>query len=124
MSVNIEQEILDWFNEPEEQDHLKKSKIDREVWYEFYDLLASKESAEKYGTKTATLASGPAYVIQDEGGAEGDGEHRHVVFSVADQFFMVTGYYASWDGTTWDDPIPFEVFPQEVTVIEYTRKQA
>lgn len=115
--TNIGQEILDWFNEPE--DVRSKTEMDNEVWYEFYEAIwGTKHNREN---KTATLASGRALIEEDFGG-EGQGETRYVVFSVGDQFFRVEGYYASWDGTTWDDPIPFEVEAKEVSVIKYERK--
>ena len=120
MSIDISSEILEWFNTNEVEE--EATSVDREVWGEFYESLTSKASAEKYGFTTATLASGPAYIEEDHGGSEGDGETRFVVFSVGDQFFQVDGYYASWDGTTWEDTEPFEVFPKEVTVIQYERK--
>ena len=119
--TNITQEILDWFNVNETEE--VATNID-EAWEEFYDNLSSKEYVEKnagnkWGT-TAVLPSGPAYVVEDFGG-EGQGETRYVVFSVGDQFFRVDGYYASWDGTTWEDPTPEEVVAKEVTVVRYER---
>jgi hypothetical protein len=119
--TNIEQEILDWFNEPEEQEHRKETSIGTSVWWEFLDALRTKDAADKYGYKTAMLASGPAYVVENVGG-EGQGEIRYVVFQVGDQFFQVDGYYASWDGTTWEDPTPYEVEAKEVVVIKYEQK--
>ncbi len=118
--TNIEQEILDWYNEPmtDKEDH--ETEIDVSIWYEFYDALTTKASAEKYGHKTATLESGPAYTVEDFGG-EGQGETRYVIFQVGEQFFEVDGYYASWDGTTWEDTTPFEVAATPVTVIQYER---
>lgn len=120
--TNISKEILDWFNEPAEDESDKATHIDSEVWNEFYDSISSKAYIEKYGYKTATLESGPAYVEEDFGG-EGQGETRYVVFSVGEQFFRVDGYYASWDGTTWEDPTPEEVIAKPVTVIRYERKK-
>ena len=120
MAIDIQSEILEWYNTNEAGE--SASSVSSSVWSEFYESLTSKASAEKYGYKTATLASGPAYIEEDHGGSEGDGEIRFVVFSVGGQFFQVDGYYASWDGTTWEDTEPYEVFPEEVTVIQYARK--
>lgn len=60
--------------------------------------------------------------VQSIGGGEGEGEHVHVVLQVVDRgevrFFKQTGYYASYDGTTWDGP--FEaVVPNRVMITEY-----
>lgn len=120
MTVNIEQEILDWYNVNDIG--VEASSVDSEVWNEFYESLHTKAHTETYDwAKTAVLPSGPAYIVEDVGGGEGDGEERYVVFQVADQFFQVDGYYASWDGTTWEDTTPYEVKPKEVTVIQYER---
>lgn len=114
--TNISQEILDWYN-VNETDEVAEN-VD-EAWDDFYESLSSKESVEKFDWCHApVLPSGPAYLVEDFGG-EGQGETRYVVFSVGDQFFQVEGYYASWDGTTWEDPTPYEVTPKEVTVIRY-----
>lgn len=62
-------------------------------------------------------------LVTDVGGGEGDGEERYVVFKISkdgvDQYFRYDGYYASWDGTTWDDLTPREVKPQERIVVFY-----
>lgn len=118
----IQQEILDWYNdtdqlEPEE----KEEDFDYDVWSEFYEALSTKEWSEKYDVKVPALASGPAYLVEDFGG-EGQGDQRYVIFSIGDQFFKVEGSYSSWDGDYWEDVEPFEVFPQEVTVTQYSRK--
>lgn len=121
MAIDIKQEILDWYNENETGE--KSDELDSEVWDEFYYSLTSKDYAERNpAATTATLASGPAYTVEDFGG-EGMGDTRYVVFSVGDQFFQVYGYYASWDGTTWDNPTPFEVEPVQVMVTEYREKK-
>lgn len=117
--TNITQEILDWFNVNETEE--VATTID-EAWGEFYDTIVSKEAAERnpgkpWGT-TAVLPSGPAYVVEDFGG-EGQGETRYVIFQVGEQFFEVDGYYASWDGTTWEDPTPYEVAAKDVVVVKY-----
>ncbi len=119
--TNIEQEILDWYNVNETGE---VAETVHEVWNEFYENLSSKEYVERNAGKswgsTPVLPSGPAYTVEDFGG-EGQGETRYVVFSVGEQFFRVDGYYASWDGTTWEDPAPYEVKPVEVTVIDYQK---
>lgn len=116
--TNIEQEILDWYNVNETGE---TADTIHEVWDEFYENLSTKENVEKFDWAHApVLPSGPAFLVEDFGG-EGQGETRYVVFSVGEQFFRVDGYYASWDGTTWEDPIPEEVVAKEVTVIKYVR---
>lgn len=118
--TNITQEILDWYNVNDVG--AEATTVDTEVWNEFYESLHTKETVERYDwASTATLPSGPAYIVEDHGGGEGDGEERFVVFQVGDQFFQVDGYYASWDGTTWEDTTPYEVKAKEVTVIQYVR---
>jgi hypothetical protein len=59
--------------------------------------------------------------VQDVGG-EGQGETRYAVFSFTDEtgikYFRKDGYYASYDGTTWDGDFR-EVTPQERVVVFY-----
>src|SRR2546426_1106570 len=113
--TSIAQEILDWYNDNDTEEVAEQ--IDGDVWGAFYDSLSTKEDVERFNWANApVLPSGPAYKVEDFGG-EGQGDQRYVVFSVSDQFFKVEGYYASWDGTTWEDTTPFEVKPTEVTVI-------
>ena len=119
--TNIEQEILDWYNV---NDTGEEAETIHEIWEEFYESLMTKaqhEAGKGYSWQTVpVLPSGPAFLVEDFGG-EGQGDTRYVVFSVGEQFFQVDGYYASWDGTTWDDPVPYEVKPVEVTVIKYRK---
>lgn len=64
-------------------------------------------------------------VVADVGGGEGDGSERYVVFKFAkgneEQYFRYTGYYASWDGTTWDDLTPHEVKAKQKTITVFER---
>lgn len=112
---NISQEIVDWYNENESDEH---AEYIYQAWEDFYDAIWSTQYNKD--SETATLASGRAVIVEDFGG-EGQGDTRYVVFQVGDKLYRVDGYYASWDGTTWDDPDPYEVTPKEVTVIEYVR---
>jgi hypothetical protein len=121
-TAQITEEILAWYNDNDEA--VKATTLDDEVWGEFYETLSAKEYVEKYDwATTAVLESGPAYIVQDVGGGEGEGEERWVVFSVGDKLFQVSGYYSSWDGTTWEDVTPREVEAYEVSVTRYRRKQ-
>ncbi len=60
--------------------------------------------------------------VQDEGGGEGEGETRFAVFSFTDEtgtrYFRKDGFYASYDGTTWDGDFR-EVTPKEKVVTFY-----
>lgn len=60
--------------------------------------------------------------VADVGGGEGGGETRFVVFSFADdtgtKYFRKDGYYASYDGTTWDGDFR-EVTAQDRVVTFY-----
>jgi len=116
MTINIEQEILDWYNDSEQEDFVKEEEYNGDVWDAFYESIA-------WGDKTPLLASGKVKLEEDHGGGEGDGEERFVVFSVNGQYFEVVGYYASWDGTTWDDLTIYEVEPVQVQVTKFKRKR-
>lgn len=116
----IEQEFMDHFRREES---ITVDYFD-EIWSNVYDNLYTKAQIERSDFyKDMILPSGNVYLIEDFGG-EGQGEQRWVVFSVGDQFFEVSGYYASWDGTTWEDQSLIEVEPKEVVKIEYVRKGA
>ena len=66
--------------------------------------------------------------VSSEGGNEGEGDHAERVFSInfsgpdcrspAVAFLQVTGFYSSYEGTTWDEKW-VEVEPREVTVTKY-----
>lgn len=116
MSNTIAQEIIDWLNSG--TDGEVWDTLDQEAWNEFYEELPNPSYSWHREKEGPALASGIARIVEDFGG-EGQGDTRYVVFSVGEKFYKVEGYYASWDGTTWDDPTPFEVRPKEVTVIEY-----
>lgn len=62
-------------------------------------------------------------VAADVGGGEGDGEERYVVFKIFNgtetRYFRYDGYYASWDGSTFDDLEPREVLAQEKVIVVF-----
>lgn len=70
------------------------------------------------------LPSGTLKRVAGEGG-EGQGVEYFYVFSVGDQLFRVDGYYASWDGVTYDESIYAlsEVEAVPVNVIQYNKKK-
>ena len=50
----------------------------------------------------------------------GDGQEQGVVFQhESGRYFKVTGYYSSWDSSTWDEL--HEVEPYEVVKIRYRK---
>lgn len=61
---------------------------------------------------------GPVTLVDSDGGFSGGGEHVSRIFRIAGRHFRKTGYYASYDGTTWDGPFT-EVKPVDKTVTFY-----
>lgn len=59
--------------------------------------------------------------VEKEGGYEGGGEELWVVFKVGDQYFRKSGYYASYDGSTWDGALE-EVEPYVEPKTLYRRR--
>lgn len=94
------------------------------VWSEYH-----------YGSKEEFVVpgiDGTIAVVDSEGGGEGSGEHMHIVFRVTHtdvhdlglprpQFFKVDGFYASWDGSSWDGSELYEVHPVERTITFYEK---
>jgi hypothetical protein len=54
-------------------------------------------------------------------GGEGKGDDLWSVFQIGDQFFKKSGYYSSWNGSSWEYDF-VEVTPVPVTKTEYKRK--
>lgn len=64
--------------------------------------------------------------VYSEGGGEGEGEHVERVFAVQDGdevlvYFEIDGYYASYNGTEWDEHFTI-VEPYQKTVTLYRPK--
>ena len=64
--------------------------------------------------------------LEEVGNCEGDGDYSSIVFGISGNgdaeylgYFKITGYYSSYDGTTWDDEIKF-VYPKQVVVTQYS----
>lgn len=60
-------------------------------------------------------------VVVDRRDDPGDGQEMWIVFSLGDQFFRKTGYYSSWDGSSWDGAL-VEVEPYVEPVTFYRVK--
>lgn len=67
-------------------------------------------------------------IVDGEGGHEGGGDYveriveiKHAGKHVA--YVQFTGFYASYDGTTWDDEVT-QVWPHQVTVTVYKPTKA
>ena len=77
----------------------------------------------KYGKSTLRLRGEnvPTECLEEEGG-EGCGEYACVIFKVGSQIFRKEGYYASYDGYTWDGDFD-EVEPYPKTITAYRVKK-
>lgn len=105
MDLNVEQveELLLKF--PDEDDY--------GIGWSFWNYEADDgENVEDLGTVE----------VVDNFGGEGMGDHAHLVFRITNpdgvRHFKIDGYYASYDGTTWDGRL-YEVKPVEKTVTVY-----
>lgn len=76
-------------------------------WSEFYS------SRKRYDVPGLP----PVKLVENVGG-EGEGDHRHLVFLIDGKYYKKTGYYASYEGTSWDGYFA-EVEPVEKTVTVY-----
>ncbi len=60
----------------------------------------------------------PLKLVHSVGGGEGDGETVVRVFEHNGIFIQLTGWYASYHGTDWDEEIT-QVFPKQKTITVY-----
>ena len=65
-------------------------------------------------------AVGPFEQVHSVGGTEGGGEYAERVYFFKDHniYLKITGYYMSYDGTTWNEDFK-AVNPQEKTITVY-----
>lgn len=56
--------------------------------------------------------------VAQETGGEGQGDYASVVLQAGDRYFKKEGWYASYEGTTWDGPFT-EVHPVDRVVRFY-----
>lgn len=113
----IQQQFVDYFVKAE---NIDPEDTFEDIWHEY--VHETLEMLDYRKDKPWFLPSGQVKLIEDFGG-EGLGEVRYIIFSVGDRIFRVNGYYASWDGTTWEDPTPEEVVAKEVMKVEYVTKE-
>jgi hypothetical protein len=52
-------------------------------------------------------------------GDYGDHDTQFMIFKVGDKYFEVSGYYSSWDGSSYEYMDFYEVKPVEVKKVEY-----
>jgi hypothetical protein len=45
----------------------------------------------------------------------------YVVFQIGDELWRMDGWYDSYEGSNFDDAVPYKVITKEVTVIEYVK---
>lgn len=89
-----------------------------------YEIDSSEFFSElRWGSSHLTVTLGdttyPVKEVAHQGGGEGQGENVWLVFEVDGRLFKTTGFYMSYDGTTWDGDVT-EVKPVQkvVTVFE------
>lgn len=64
----------------------------------------------------------PYTIVYIKGGGEGEGESVVRVLKFENDIYIkFTGYYYSYDGTTWDDEIT-QVYPAQETITVYVEK--
>ncbi len=73
-------------------------------------------------TKAADLSVGEAVLKDAKFGCEGGGEELWLVFAIGEQFFRITGYYSSYEGSEWESDVT-EVEPREKVVTVYEPKK-
>lgn len=64
---------------------------------------------------------GEATYVDSKLGEEGGGEDIWFVFKLDEVFYMVNGYYTSFDGSNWEDSSVQVVVPKQKTITVYER---
>lgn len=90
-----------------------ESDEDWEGWEPWDYFWESREGLPMLETSLGSL-----YEIDQHGG-EGQGDELWKVVTIGDRYFRKSGYYASWDGGSYDGEFE-EVFPIQVTRREWT----
>ena len=106
--------------------------------YNVDELASCPVRASVHGNKFIKAHEGLMMIKVEDVGGEGEGDHRHIVYAIVPegQFFnftqadgtgkipgavdyvMFTGFYESYNGTTWDDEF-HSVSPEQQTIIVY-----
>lgn len=108
-ATGLEYEIIAWSNR-----NSSNTAYDFEsVAGDFYYDLENGEVIDLTSGKAKMVAqTEESYVVQD----------YWIVFSIGSQLFRFSGYYSSWDGTSWDGAKLEEVISKEVTVTRFVAK--
>lgn len=109
----IMQEIIDWSK--------SENSSFPSACEAFYDILTSFDGTEDSGIH---LPSGVCY-HEDE---VDDRDDFYIVFSFTDakgekKFYKISGFYSSWDGVSWEDAEMTRVYPEKITVTQYSSKK-
>lgn len=111
--------VLYYNQYPAEQDNLDTGEHWDELPYMFQGAFNQK--TRKYDLAPVVVKGVSVSCVEDFGG-EGQGDTRYCVFKFEDstgvKYFRKDGYYASYDGSTWDGDFK-EVTPQERIVTFY-----
>lgn len=78
------------------------------------------------GIHEAKTSAGLIEYVDAKDGMEGGGEAIWVVFKLDGKLYRINGYYASYDGSNWDDGPIEEVVAEEkvITVYKTVKKVA
>lgn len=103
-----------------ESELLEGSSLDPEQW--MHQELSDLEDIEDCETRDEFAKLGEFEVV-DEYGGEGQGDDYYTVYYFKDHNVCIkfSGWYASSHGSEYEDMS--EVFPQEVTKVQYLPKQ-
>lgn len=112
-SQQVAQEIIDWYNAENPQEHI--TEFDEVV----SDFLSTLRPG--YGQTEPCeieLPSGSATFETTEGG-EGQGDDYLFRFKVGEKYFEVNGFHSSWEGVSWEGSELYEVEPLDVVVTKF-----
>lgn len=127
-AAEVQQAVIDTYVEQQKAKGYWDVDEDEDPTY-FDTLLIESDFLYDLEKNALETTLGTVEMVENVGGP-GEGETRYFVVSLTNSsdgevnnYFRVDGYYASWDGDSWEGAEFYEVEAVPVQKIEYRRKK-
>lgn len=107
-----------------ELDHIHVDGERRDLEDGYYSISAGSVLEDLVWKSTPININGMRLSLA-ESGRDGDDYDVYAIIikdEDTDEYIRITGYYSSWDGTSWEDGSVEEVEPQQVVVTRFVTK--